>query len=196
MLQSPPHVERDSDGNILAAVDTKLEIDARRHLLIRALRNWYHMCIGIIDDILEYSPESLQSWKDCIETALCGKTFATMLEPFLRHEANARSIGWSNGTPTGQEVVCFSRFQRSMLTWAMKMVLFETKDGYFALGPKTMQNGDFICVLFGSKVPFVMRRVDDYFVLVGECFILGLMDGEAVGWLEEGLVGVQRFEIR
>jgi hypothetical protein len=59
-----------------------------------------------------------------------------------------------------------------------------------------MLKDDFICVLFGSQVPFVMRKVDDYFVLVGECSVLGLMDGEAIDRLDGGRGNVQTFEIR
>jgi hypothetical protein len=101
----------------VVVADTELDGDVRRHLFIRALRNWYHGCIRIIDNILEgsggrkvdknggmhnepmfyrileldlggqlqdsdeegtsvqlanleCSPEVLQSWRDCIETAL------------------------------------------------------------------------------------------------------------------------------
>jgi hypothetical protein len=31
----------------------EMGIDARMHLFIRALRNWYHGCILIIDNMLE-----------------------------------------------------------------------------------------------------------------------------------------------
>jgi hypothetical protein len=246
MLQSPPHVERDSDGHTKVVVDTEMEIDIRRHLFIRALRNWYYGCIRIIDNILEgsggrkvdkdgyiqnetmfnrmpkidslslgehfqdsdeettpvqlsnleYSPEALQSWRDCIETALSGETFGTILEPFLHHETEAQSIKWPKTITNGHESFYFTRFECSMHEWTMKMLLFETKDGYLGLGPRTMLKDDLICVLFGSNVPFVLRRVDDYFVLVGECFVLGLMDGEAIDRLERGPGNVQTFEIR
>jgi hypothetical protein len=247
MLESPPHVERDSNGYTRVVVDTELEIDVRKHLFIRALRNWYHGCIRVIDNILEgsggrkvdqdgciqnktmfirileikllslggqyqdsaeggnsvqltnleYSPESLRCWKDCIETALRGETFDTILEPFLHHEAEAQPIQWPEHVPPGHEFIYFSRFELSMYTWTESTTsLFETKDGYFGLGPKTMRKDDLICVLFGSNVPFVLRRVGDYFVLVGECFVLGLMDGEAIDRLERGQGNVQTFEIR
>ena len=55
---------------------------------------------------------------------------------------------------------------------------------------------DIICVLFGSRVPFVMPKVDNHFILIMECFVLGLMDGEAMDWLEKGQAKVQTFEIR
>jgi hypothetical protein len=43
-----------------------------------------------------------------------------------------------------------------------------------------MRENVIIGVIFGSRVPFVMRKVDDHFILIGECFVLGLVDGEAM----------------
>jgi hypothetical protein len=249
ILQSPPHIERDSDSIGLVVSGAEMGIDARTHLFIRALRNWYHGCILIIDNILkgsggqnvdedggiqndmmvsrirdiwllsmriqpfyetfdldekstsvqpanlEHRLESLQSWKDCIETALRGETFAAILEPFL-HEAGGRSIEWPDDIPTIHESLYFSRFQKCMQRCITDTVLFETKDGYLGLGPKMMRKGDLICVLLGSKVPFIMRKVDNHFILLGECFVLGLMDGEAIDWLEAERVKLQEFQIR
>ena len=41
--------------------------------------------------------------------------------------------------------------------------------------------GDKICILFGSRVPFVLRECEGrFFKLVGECYVHGIMDGEAM----------------
>jgi hypothetical protein len=144
---------------------------------------------------LEHRLESLQSWKDCIETALRGETFAAILEPFLHHKAKGRSVEWPDDIPTMHESLYFSRFQKCMQGWITGRVLFETKDGYLGLGHKMMRKGNCICVLFGSKIPFMMRKVDDHFILLGECFVLGLMDGEAIDSLEERLVESQEFQV-
>ena len=74
--------------------------------------------------------------------------------------------------------------------------LFTTRQGYIGLGPLNLQPDDQICVLFGSQVPLVLRKVDDHHVLVGECFVLGLMDGEAITRLEEGKEEQTTFDIR
>lgn len=65
-----------------------------------------------------------------------------------------------------------------------------TRKGYFVLGPDALQAGDVVAVLRGGKVPFVLRKVsvdggDERWVLVGECYVHGLMDGE--GWDVEGV---------
>jgi hypothetical protein len=45
-----------------------------------------------------------------------------------------------------------------------------------------------IAVLFGGGVPFVLRPMEQYYHLVRECFVNGVMDGEGIegGWEWEG----------
>lgn len=58
--------------------------------------------------------------------------------------------------------------------------VFKTASGRFGLGPSAMRPGDICCILFGACVPFVIRRCDQAFKLVGECYIHGVMRGEIV----------------
>ncbi|KAE9366521.1 hypothetical protein N431DRAFT_471571 [Stipitochalara longipes BDJ] len=50
--------------------------------------------------------------------------------------------------------------------------------------PWDVEAGDIIVVLNGGKVPFVLRKREDlegeYYQLVGECYVHGMMDGEAL----------------
>jgi len=63
-------------------------------------------------------------------------------------------------------------------------IFARTKKGYFVLGPNVMKQGDVVCVLFGGKMPFVLRPWEHYFLLVGECYVHGFMKGEAIDLLE------------
>jgi hypothetical protein len=46
--------------------------------------------------------------------------------------------------------------------------------------------GDKFCILFGSRVPFLLRECgDELWRLVGECYIHGYMDGEAMKDIED-----------
>ncbi|KAK3936919.1 heterokaryon incompatibility protein-domain-containing protein [Diplogelasinospora grovesii] len=76
--------------------------------------------------------------------------------------------------------------------------VFKCDDGRFGLGPAAMRPGDVVAILFGGIVPFVLRPVPtenskgekiQEWRFVGECFVPGLMQGEAVeaaGLLEPG----------
>ena len=64
------------------------------------------------------------------------------------------------------------------------------------LGPKVMEKGDVVCVLFGGKMPFVLRPWNDgKFLLVGECYVHGFMQGEALELLERGEIDEEMFHI-
>jgi len=55
-----------------------------------------------------------------------------------------------------------------------------TKDRRIGLAPITACEGDLVCLVLGGEVPFVLRRSDDEYELVGECYVHGLMDGEGL----------------
>jgi hypothetical protein len=64
---------------------------------------------------------------------------------------------------------------------------FISKKGYMGIGPESICNGDIICVLLGCRVPVLLRSYQDRYIFVGECFVWGIMDGEAMtGMSEEG----------
>jgi hypothetical protein len=70
---------------------------------------------------------------------------------------------------------------------------FITKEGHMGLGPRLVEPGDVVCVLFGSQVPFILREVDDHYLLIGECYCHGIMEGEAMLGLEDGKLSPQDF---
>ena len=56
---------------------------------------------------------------------------------------------------------------------------FMSMKGYVGLGPAHMQPGDIICILCGATTPYVLRSYEDRrFMLVGEAYCDGIMDGE------------------
>ena len=59
--------------------------------------------------------------------------------------------------------------------------LFWAEEGYMGLGPAAAKVGDKICVFHGGQVLYVLRaRNENEHEFVGECYVHGLMDGEAV----------------
>ncbi|TVY73989.1 Heterokaryon incompatibility protein 6, OR allele [Fusarium oxysporum f. sp. cubense] len=69
-------------------------------------------------------------------------------------------------------------------------MFFITEDGYLGIGPKSMRPGDHVCVLYGGHTPFVLHPVrdagDEEYLFLGESFVNGLMNGEALE--DEGAV--------
>lgn len=57
-----------------------------------------------------------------------------------------------------------------------------------------MEQGDVLCVLFGGNVPYIIRTKDDEsHNFIGECYTHGIMDGEALQYMNEN--DVQSFTL-
>lgn len=58
--------------------------------------------------------------------------------------------------------------------------VFHTSNAYIGLGPLEMRFGDKICLFLGGSVPYIIRPTKRRkYQLLGECYIHGIMDGEA-----------------
>jgi hypothetical protein len=67
-----------------------------------------------------------------------------------------------------------------------------TYDGKFALVPEHVEMNDIICVLLGCSVPVVLRKIEDHYLFIGECFVSAVMQGELVANLQT----LSDFELR
>ncbi|KAI1458686.1 HET-domain-containing protein [Annulohypoxylon moriforme] len=66
--------------------------------------------------------------------------------------------------------------------------LFWTAHGYLGLGDLCVRSGDIVVVLYGLSIPMVLRRTALFWRIIGPCFVVGMMDGEALklrAWEEE-----------
>lgn len=69
--------------------------------------------------------------------------------------------------------------------WRRRLIRTKETES-LGLGHKDMRVGDLVCILFGCSVPIVLRAIEDpqspsksYYHVIGECYIHGIMDGEA-----------------
>ena len=76
-----------------------------------------------------------------------------------------------------------------------KRIFAKTNKGYHVLGPEVTRPGDIVCVLFGGKLPFCLRPLGDRYLLVGECYVHGLMNGEAMEMMSRQELVEEVFEI-
>ncbi|KAK7422721.1 hypothetical protein QQX98_001509 [Neonectria punicea] len=71
--------------------------------------------------------------------------------------------------------------------------LMFTKKGYLGWAPDNacgtledqIQLGDMVCVVFGCSTPLVIRRVGENHHVLGEAYVEGMMDEQAIGLLEQ-----------
>jgi hypothetical protein len=93
----------------------------------------------------------------------------------------------SNGDP--------DRFLEAAMNVCIGRRIFITKSGCLGLGPAAMTTGDHVCVLYGGNVPFILRAKDEHFILIGECYVDTLMNGQAIERYKKGNLTEMIFEI-
>jgi hypothetical protein len=79
--------------------------------------------------------------------------------------------------------------------------LITTKNGYLGWAPDNMYGsdedqvrvGDKIAIIFGCSTPIVIRPQGSHFLVLGEAYVQGMMDGEALEFLKSGQCDVQDF---
>ncbi|RYP46356.1 hypothetical protein DL768_007419 [Monosporascus sp. mg162] len=71
--------------------------------------------------------------------------------------------------------------------------MFTTRSGKVGIGSNDVRMGDSVFVAYGADVPFIIRKGDDGYLFIGECYVRDFMGGEAVRQLdrrEKGLTEV------
>ncbi len=72
-------------------------------------------------------------------------------------------------------------FRTSAVSCSMHRSFLVTTKGYLGLGSRDTRPSDLICVLRGGTVPFILRpRGGDYYGMVSEAYVHGIMDGSIV----------------
>jgi hypothetical protein len=107
---------------------------------------------------------------------------------------NADLVDGTNGEPGVDEIKAMGQMQeafRETLVWNSTRSYCCTGRrfcvagrGYLAMVPPGTEEGDSLVILYGLHTPFVLREVPGEgpkrFVMVGEAYVHGVMDGEAM----------------
>ncbi|KAL8336435.1 hypothetical protein RB601_000308 [Gaeumannomyces tritici] len=136
------------------------------------------------------------------------KSYGEIFEQHPRLEGKLESLAKGGDT---------SRFCSALDSISARRQLFMTTNGYFGLGPDLLDEGDAVVVLSGADLPLVLsptwrRQQDendgegagrqlrptepwrvDHYLLVSECYVEGLMNGEAIAGLANGNDPVELF---
>ena len=73
--------------------------------------------------------------------------------------------------------------------------LLITDNGFIGSAPQMAEEGDILCVLYGCSVPVILRKRQDenFYEFVGECYLHGFMDAEAIALHIKGVLEEQEF---
>ncbi|KAI2468564.1 heterokaryon incompatibility protein-domain-containing protein [Annulohypoxylon bovei var. microspora] len=75
------------------------------------------------------------------------------------------------------------------------MSFFITTSGKMGIGPSSTLVGDRVAVILGGGVPYILRAEGSSYVFVGESFVHGLMDGEAIRAWRKGELFEETIEL-
>ncbi|KAL2158239.1 hypothetical protein VTH06DRAFT_4559 [Thermothelomyces fergusii] len=85
------------------------------------------------------------------------------------------------GTMAGQKMNAVETYQMQASTTVLGRGFATTRTGYIGLVSPMAQIGDLVVVIMGATVPYVVRKAEGGYLLVGDAFVHGLMYGEALG---------------
>lgn len=101
-------------------------------------------------------------------------------ESYLTTKATLPPSMSSSNESTPEQDKLASRYHQALIVGLENKHFFSTSTGLIGNGPPTMRNGDIVAVLHGLQVPAVLRPLgQNRFQYVGECFLHGIMFGEA-----------------
>lgn len=76
------------------------------------------------------------------------------------------------------------------------LVFLKTSQGRYGTAWDKIQPGDIVAVLFGSRVPFILRKHGSAYRLVSSCYLEGFMHGKAIDMWKKGELNEESFDIR
>lgn len=100
---------------------------------------------------------------------------------------NTNNLKNMKGTPSGK-VEFLDRVQQVVWNRHIVRTCGQTGRNYIAITPPKSQIYDIICIFYGCSVPVVLRPIKGTgeFTFIGECYVHGVMDGEAVSPMPGG----------
>jgi hypothetical protein len=119
---------------------------------------------------------------------------AAVLEPFLGPPESTFRLEWPEFCTDKSGHDSLALFGEVTGHNCRKRSFFITEDGYMGLAPPETMKDDQICVLPGCEVPLVVRKRNQRHLIVGPCYIYGIMFGEAMDGLETGKYCFQQLE--
>ncbi|KAL8714717.1 MAG: hypothetical protein Q9225_006509 [Loekoesia sp. 1 TL-2023] len=100
----------------------------------------------------------------------------------------------------------YARFENTLQQLCSDRRFFTSSSGYIGIVPSNTIVGDRVCVLLGGKQPFVLRPCRNNtkgershsleYTFVGDAYVHGLMDGEAIDMVDKGVLEMQTLVLR
>ncbi|CAO2650068.1 Nn.00g013600.m01.CDS01 [Neocucurbitaria sp. VM-36] len=127
-----------------------------------------------------YLPTGTTLYEACVMTMSCG----------LSHERGILQRSGLLDWRGYDYIVEFRKFLKDRTDDKLRHIdhafgrrLATTNRGFIALVPSSAQTGDLLYLLYGGQVVYCLRKDGDKHIFLGECYVHGIMDGEALEFL-------------
>lgn len=172
-------------GVVLDTVDEVLNCEAQDGMLM--------FLKGVTAVTLKQLMETLSSMYGDQSLEVLGKTLVADLFDYAPHVLLRNLEALANNTHahharTKTEREEIMAYRELLSTFVKGRCLAITRNGNLALAPKITRAGDVVCVLFGAKVPVVLRPARSQYRLLGETYMHGFMHGEMKDMLTRGIL--------
>ncbi|PKS08414.1 hypothetical protein jhhlp_005125 [Lomentospora prolificans] len=152
--------------------------------------NWDSFWRTLICDCNDLGRPAPESFAPSVLTYINLVTEITSLgEAFVKRWMKEAKLAETYGSVDSESETTFASKSLKEAQMAERSVSLASKSRRFAgtdqglagWVPKGARKGDVVAVMYGSRVPFILRMAEDgKYRLVGECYIHGLMAGEAI----------------
>jgi hypothetical protein len=119
----------------------------------------------------------------------------TLLIEIIRSIDTSTKTGRSISTNDFNNDTTFSAYYRQKEMVSAARHFFMTNKGLLGRAVAKVEPGDVIAIVLGLRVPLILRKYEEHYVIIGECFVLGLMDGEAMQELESQKSPAEKIEV-
>ncbi len=162
------------------------------HLFIKKCRNWENIFLN--QDHPQYNPgKVIHPDISIFELWYLKNRFLNVAGRPIREWAFDR-LEAAQADDT--DIILNASFERTMKKKIYGRRLITTETGYIGLAPMASQRGDKVCVLFGCSTPVILRPLaGNGYEFIGECYVHGIMEGEAIAMLEKETLAKQEFAL-
>lgn len=148
---------------------------------------------AITEDSKSESESALDLQFKYLCTLLCGR----IARGTRCNEKNLRLLMTHLCSPDKAGINALEDLCKALDTGTRGRRLIISEDKHMGAAPRETQKGDLIYVLIGCSVPVILRKSegDGEFEFIGECYVHGFMDGEALATQDGGKTTTQEFKL-
>jgi len=127
------------------------------------------------------------------------RTSEEILEPFLGKDGARNYSEWLSKN-SQDDILIISATYRSAMGILIggtlaSHVMFTTSGGLLGNGYMGLQEGDLVCVVPHCGYPILLRPAGDGYMVVGACYVLGLMNGEIKHEVDKGKAELREIKL-